>query len=212
MELTRRNVLAGAGLATLGGVTLGSSAFTSVQAERELSITTATDENAQLSIRRETRTSGIPTAPAAEYVNIDGNGLVEISISDVNRRAVSRFSDLLQITNNGIEPVIVGYLSPDLDPTNVELFHEDPAITRAGAASDFPGISGPVDTTSEVLRLDDQGPGNLSNYPVLSVGETLDSIGLQVTAEQGDAALMDGTATLIAATTTDRLQTILGGP
>lgn len=212
MELTRRNVLAGAGLATLGGVTLGSSAFTSVQAERELTITTATDENAQLSIQRETQTSGVPTVPAAEYVNIDGNGLVEISISDVNRRAKSRFSDLLQVTNDGIDPVIVGYLSPDLDPTNVELFHDDPAITRAGVSSDFSSISGPVDTTSEVLRLDDQGPGNLSNYPVLSVGETLNSIGLRITAEQGDPAVMDGTATLIAATATDRLQTIIGGP
>lgn len=210
MELTRRKALAGAGIATLGGLTLGSSAFTSVQAERELTVTTAPDENAQLAIERDQDSNQLPTPNAAEYVDIDGDGLVQISISGINEQATSNFENLLQIRNDGIAPVIVGYLSKTLDPTNVEFFHTDSSATRAGNAAEFPGITGPVDSTSDVLRLDDQGPSNLSNYPILLQGETLDHVGLRVITEAGDPSVIDGTTTLVAATTADRLQTIIG--
>lgn len=106
MNATRRAFLVMLGGATAGGVALGTGAFTSVNAERTVSVETASDASALLGIE--------PGVEGGEYVT--QNGAVGIDITGtqaggqgVNGNAITAIDQLLEVTNNGTTDVAVGF-------------------------------------------------------------------------------------------------------
>jgi hypothetical protein len=123
--MQRRNLLIGMGsLAAGGAATIGTGAFTSVKADRSVDINTTGDANAFLSIERATDGSGTVTPTAGEYVEGNqNNGTLSIDLasaddtsnsgaSGINKNAKTIFDNLLDITNNGTQDVV---LSVDSD-------------------------------------------------------------------------------------------------
>jgi hypothetical protein len=84
-------------LAAGGAATLGTGAFTTVEAERSVSISVANDTNAYLGL------DPVDDAPGNEYVSLSG-GTLELSITNngegagVNKNAVTEFTDLFTVT------------------------------------------------------------------------------------------------------------------
>ncbi|WP_436903002.1 hypothetical protein [Halovenus halobia] len=112
--MERRKFLIGAGsLAAGGAAALGSGAFSSVRADRTVSVSTASDADALLAF---------DTTDAAnkEYVETSG-GQVNIQLTDssnydedgtgVNQNAVTRIFDLFKVRNQGTQNVFV-YVEP----------------------------------------------------------------------------------------------------
>jgi hypothetical protein len=106
MNPTRRAFLVMLGGAAVGGVTLGTGAFSSVNAERTVSVETASDGNALLGIE--------PGAGGGEYVT--GSDPIAIDITGtsagaqgVNQDAITAIDQLLEVTNNGTSDVVVGF-------------------------------------------------------------------------------------------------------
>lgn len=100
MAMNRRNVLIGMGAATAGGGALiATGAFTTVEAERSVSVETAGDDAALLQM---------VDATDGTYVSVD-DGVVQIDIGDesagVNRSARTVFEHLIDISNNGNQDV-----------------------------------------------------------------------------------------------------------
>lgn len=109
--MKRRNFIAGIGSLAAGvaGVT-GTGAFTSVSANRNVSISVAPDNNAYLQMKE------LDTSNSEAFVNDSGGRSDTLSISidetsvggkGVNEQAVTFFDDLFSITNQGTEPAWV---------------------------------------------------------------------------------------------------------
>lgn len=102
MSLTRRNAILGLGtLAAGGAVIAGSGAFTTVDADRDVTVEFADDSDAVLAME-----------PAADYIDNDhvdisegDDGEITISLLQINRTAELTFSELVQFTNNGTQTV-----------------------------------------------------------------------------------------------------------
>lgn len=103
MKLTRRNALIGLGSLVAGsGALVGTGAFSSVEANRTVSIGSAGDTSALLKIE-----SG-SGASAGEITGTDTTGNVdqfELSGSNLNGDAVTEFNKAIKITNTGAEDV-----------------------------------------------------------------------------------------------------------
>lgn len=109
--MKRRKFIAGIGSLAAGvaGVT-GTGAFTSVSANRNVSISVAPDNNAYLQMKE------LDTSNSEAFVNDSGGRSDTLSISidetsvggkGVNEQAVTFFDDLFSITNQGTEPAWV---------------------------------------------------------------------------------------------------------
>jgi hypothetical protein len=204
--MERRKFIIGAGsLAAGGAAALGSGAFTSVSANRGIQVDTADDADAFLAIEADN------TENANEYVDTD-DGTISLDFtntnnsgypgggSGVNKNATTVFDDLLNITNQGTQTVIVGHRQ-NFAPQKGALYHEDyedGAITRVG---DVPGEFDEVSSSigkpdNNITNLD---TSSLKNLPVLTPGETLEDIGFFVTPGTDPAeAFIDGTITFLA--------------
>ena len=121
MQLTRRNALIGMGTVAAGaGVIGGTGAFTSVEADRSVSVSTAGDAGAALQILPAINDNGSVTQNAQEYTNADGpesfgtDSTLSISLSStdtngnsagLNVGATTRIEGLFRVNNNGTDPV-----------------------------------------------------------------------------------------------------------
>lgn len=100
---SRRSILLGAGaLVASGGAVLGTGAFTTVQAERTVEVETAGDGNAFLALEP---ISGSDNSD--EYAEITGDGLLEVTIPDVNLNAITHIDRVFQVINNGTQDVVL---------------------------------------------------------------------------------------------------------
>jgi hypothetical protein len=118
--MNRRKFVIGLGAASASGSALiGSGAFTSVSAERDIAVSTAGDDDAFLRLGACTSESG-----NGGYVDQGADGLFSISLSGdndndppagsgVNQYAVSRFDNVFEVCNQGTQPVGVWL---DIDP------------------------------------------------------------------------------------------------
>ncbi|MWV40341.1 hypothetical protein [Natrialba sp. INN-245] len=101
MRMNRRNVLIGLGtIVAGGGAALGTGAFSTVTAERTVSVETAGDASAFLALT---------AAPGAEdYVTENGTLEIDIGGNDgdgINQNALTTFDELVQIENQGTNTV-----------------------------------------------------------------------------------------------------------
>jgi hypothetical protein len=113
--MQRRKFLIGAGsLAAAGAAGLGTGAFTSVSAERTVTVNVADDDDALLRLTQD------GTGPNSQYANIS-NGQVGIDLdnsdttnggSGVNKNAKTFIRDIFRIQNQGTQPAFV-YVDPD---------------------------------------------------------------------------------------------------
>ncbi|MCU4719003.1 hypothetical protein [Halapricum hydrolyticum] len=135
----RRKFLLGMGsLAAGGAAAIGSGAFSSVRAERSVSVSTATDADAMLAF-------DTADAENADYVQID-DGVVNIALTDsngyeedatgVNPDAITRIFDLFEIRNQGTQAVKV-YVEPSSVPEEYQTFGGS-GLTLDPQASDRP--------------------------------------------------------------------------
>jgi len=96
MRSNRRSVLIGLGTLTVGGgAVFGTGAFTSMDADRSVSVSLASDSNALVAF----------TNLDNDYVTENGSGAIEIDISDVNVDANLTVNSAFEIQNNHSEQV-----------------------------------------------------------------------------------------------------------
>ena len=150
MAMNRRNVLIGLGaVAAGGGAALGTGAFSSVEADRTVNISTAGDSSALLSLTLDTAsynglsdTSGSDSGPNNENT-------IQIDLESINDNAVTTFDDALIIENNGNNSVD---LSINDDSLNGVTFTLNDSSVKADAADDTDQTTADieVDTTQSV--------------------------------------------------------------
>lgn len=118
MKLNRRNVLVGLGtIVAGGGAALGTSAFSSVEADRTIDISVANDDSAFLALDA-TDNSGLVTNSGGA-----GNEL-EFNLEKLNDNATTKVEPAFTITNNGGQDVGVHVQAMnDTDNTTVEAFN-----------------------------------------------------------------------------------------
>lgn len=191
MGLSRRNALIGlGGLTAGGGALVGTGAFTTVQAERTVSVETAGDQGAFLAL--------VPTSDpnGQDYAEINDDDLLEVTIPDVNLDAVTHIDNVFQVTNNGSQPVVVYF--EELPGTD----NPDGNAIDAGVKTDQIDADsvGPGQPTSNGIYDEDVADVSAPNSPDssptyndigvrLAVGETL-KVGFYI--DTSDEDLNDG--------------------
>jgi len=187
--MERRKFVVGLGsLAAGGAAAMGSGAFTSVEADRSLSIDTAGDANAFLSISRAEK-NGSVTPNAEEYVHGDpSSGQVSLDFtqadyttdataSGINKNAKTIFDNLLDITNNGSQEVEL-WVESDLIASEGGFLGVYAENTQ-GKASDNSGLS-PTDSVT------------------LSPGKSATNIGVYIPKGVSPSEVQSGTITFVA--------------
>jgi hypothetical protein len=118
--MERRKFLIGMGsLTAAGAATLGTGAFTSVEADRSVDVEVAGDSSAYLALRKAADENSDPGANSEAYVNVNNEEVsfdFSSSNGDVggdgfNVNAVTEVEDLLEVQNQGTQSA---YLSVDL--------------------------------------------------------------------------------------------------
>jgi len=106
MKSNRRSVLIGLGALTVGGgAVFGTGAFSSVEAERSVSVSTTGDGDALLAFDVETTFNGVDDGgeDVVEFNFGDGDN----GGNDLNQDAETTFDDVLEVTNNGNDGVVL---------------------------------------------------------------------------------------------------------
>jgi len=108
MDLNRRNVLVAVGTIAAGsGTALATGAFTNISADRTVTITTASDSEAVVSLFVDKE---------GEYTGLNDGGsgdVIELDFTELNQDAVTTFSGGLTIENNGSQTVRIEIDSGD---------------------------------------------------------------------------------------------------
>ena len=155
--MKRRNVLAMLGVAAGGGaVVSGTGAFTSVEADRDVSVAVAGDANAFLALR------GI--GPNSEYVtttdgqlglDLTGSNPTNAGGQGVNADAITIIEDVIEVQNQGTQAVDV-----EATPlTFVETSSGDALTLLLVPASGFPSVTiGVGETETYSVIVDDFSP------------------------------------------------------
>jgi hypothetical protein len=205
--MQRRKYLAAIGSLAAGGAAItGSGAFSSVSADRDMTVNVADDANAFLSFE-------LTGQANSDYAQITGSSdnTLEIALdgsitdsdgnpegSGVNNDAYTLIRDIFKITNQGTSTVYVGVDGSDLpnksaDPEDTENpdkaidFFSDDADNGAGLGVGEGYYSG-------------SGLGLSTKGVELTPGETLNRIGLHVYTPIPDSELPIGDVTFIART------------
>ena len=113
MKLTRRNALIGMGTVAAGaGAAAGSGAFTSVEADRNVSINTAGDGSAALGLIPAGSNDSSGTTPnAGDYINDTGDTIeIDLTSTDegatgLNQNAKTVLENLVTVVNNGTQAI-----------------------------------------------------------------------------------------------------------
>ena len=150
MAMNRRNVLIGLGaVAAGGGAALGTGAFSQVEAERTVNVTTSDDASALLAFSVDTSYNGI----SDDSVTDDGTNnqdIVQINLVDINDNATTTFDAALTVTNNGSQEVT---LTASDVPTGLTFSGPNNDLSGTGetiASGNSVDIDISVDTTESV--------------------------------------------------------------
>lgn len=195
--MERRKFLIGVGsLTAASAAAMGTGAFTSVSANREMVVKTKDDNDALLAIE----STGSDNAD--EYVDDSGDAVrIDIESDDggkgVNDDAYTIIRDLLKITNQGSQEVYVWFEGV---PDGVSIFHDDGDFPKGESGGDYTGNLNEPGTGR--FQPDDPDASESSNYfklPDLGPGDSLDEIGLSVNTNDGEVDF-DGDITVVAKT------------
>jgi hypothetical protein len=192
MIVSRRNLLIGLGVSAAGGgALLGTGAFTTVSAERSVSVQTAGDGQAFLTI--------VPGENGSHYIQDDGSGTVQIDITGAggtdgfNERSKTTITKLLKVTNN----------AADGSDATVGLSGSAPTATpTAEATTAFTVQDGDGNAVADLTFFVGDSLDNAS-VATLSVGGASASIGVlvdtyDVGTENGTTLPVDDTLTIVA--------------
>jgi hypothetical protein len=124
--MKRRKLLIGVGSAAGVGGLVGSGAFTSVSANRSVTIETAGDENAFLGLEPS-------SGPNGEYAYIESDGTLALDFSDtdaggqgVGVDSIYQFDDVFRVTNQGTQTVYVwatiDFSGVDFEPGDIHFY------------------------------------------------------------------------------------------
>ncbi len=106
--MRRRKYLIGLGsLAAGSAAAVGTGAFTSVQAERDITIDTAADASAYVGIEPHNGPNGQYASTDEGTVSLDFTSTDEADETGLNDEAKINIENVLTITNNGTQPVYV---------------------------------------------------------------------------------------------------------
>lgn len=106
MVLNRKNTLVLLGvLVVSGGIVLGTGAFSTVQAERTVTVETAGDSSALLGLDANTTYNGLNSTGGTD-------GALQLGINNVNENAITTFDNAVNVTNRGANTV---YFSVDTE-------------------------------------------------------------------------------------------------
>lgn len=107
MSMTRKKLFFTLGVASGTAALVGSGAFSSVQAERSVSVEVVGDKSALLALQ--------PTqGPSGQYASISNNGMLEVDVSEdnknvrgegVNLDSIVNLGEVFKITNQGTQSV-----------------------------------------------------------------------------------------------------------
>ena len=139
--MKRRVLLAGIGTASIGvGGAFGSGAFTSIEADRDVTLNVDNDANAQIIFRENADATG-----AGRLIGTDSSNAVDViqfSQTNLNEQAETTFEQALEVVNNTDDS---GPVSTDDDGLTVNLYVQE----RSG------GGIGDGDTDVLDFRVDD---------------------------------------------------------
>ena len=157
MKLTRRNALIGMGTVAAGaGVIGGSGAFTSVTAERTVSVETAGDAQAALQLIPAEDSSGNTTDNASDYVDASEDTIaLDLTGTDngatgLNQNAKTTLENLISVLNNGTQEVtsLTLELTSDSSDINDDDTFQFTAQEKVQGGSDLSGIPNGEDILS----------------------------------------------------------------
>jgi hypothetical protein len=182
--MQRRKLLAAMGsLAAGGAAAMGTGAFTSVSANRDVSVAVADDADALLSI------DTISGAANSEYVDTSGNAASITIESDaggtgLNDDALTKIKNLLRIKNQGTQNVYVYAKGMPTSPRVALGTQANSQIQNAGAGPgenqvdvNPPGSGGAFSLNSNLTEDDlddDEGSGKEEAAPLLAPGDYVD--------------------------------------
>ena len=184
--MQRRKFIASIGSVAAGAAAVtGTGAFTSVNANRDISMEVTGDQSALLAFEKST-TGGSVTPNAQDYVTLptDGQLALDFTGSDggatgLNDNASTKFSNLFDIVNQGTQEVEV-FVDPD-QPGGIAFFAEGPD------SNDDPGSGNVIESGNPNFPDpdgdgdQDQGAGFSDDDPViLGVGQRVENIGLRI--------------------------------
>lgn len=206
---SRRSVLVGlGGLVAGGGALIGTGAFSTVEAERTVSVQTEGDADALLGL-----------APAdgendEGVVQTNGDGLIQINFDGndgdgggdgLNQRARTRFNNLVTITNQGTQTVNsiqlgfpeTDFESGDLDTSNLNFSDTFSFLVSDGSdADDFDGTGDTVSpgedgASTEIMTGNNDVPSTLTPGDTVTFGLEIDLIdgGINEDLPNGDYTL-----------------------
>jgi len=164
MAMNRRNVLIGLGaVAAGGGAALGTGAFSSVEAERTMTVSFSNDSTAELTLN--------PTSTYASTGTTDdspnGADTLSISLSNLNDSAKSTFSGVFEITNNdstGADHDIQVLSSGDIDGTVID-FQDASGTSLVDSGQTL--ING--NTISVTIVIDTTGGTSIANSQTVTI-------------------------------------------
>ena len=159
MKLTRRNALIGLGTAAAGaGVIGGTGAFTSVEADREVEISTTGDSSANVQLTVD------PLGKHGAGLNDDSDNTVQINFDSLNQNATTDYDDALGVTPNtgsagsyDVAASIVNGNGNSVDMVSVSVDN--------GA-----GITAGTEAYVDIeINLQDNNPGDFPNNAVIEI-------------------------------------------
>lgn len=205
--MERRKFVVGLGSLAAGGAAVtGTGAFTSVQANRGLTVNSRDDSDALLGLQ------GMDTPNGDAYVESQGNSIaIDLGDSDgdpvgsngaygVNSNSYTIIRDMLKITNQGSQTVYVHFENA---PNKVRFFHDDPDFPKAEDTGDSDDYTGNLSTPGTGrFQPDDPDASESNNYfklPDLGPGDSLENVGLLVDTRNGNVQT-NGEITIVAET------------
>ncbi|MFY4815769.1 hypothetical protein ACOJIV_24240 [Haloarcula sp. AONF1] len=184
--MERRKFLIGTGaLASGSAAAVGTGAFTSVSADRTVSVQTTGDQSAFLAFEKATNADEV-TENAEEYVVLNEDETVSFDFTEatlsengngsgVNKNATTIFDDLVDIVNQGTQEVLVGVSS---SPSGLGLYSEgDDAASDSATQDDATAMNASGSTEAE---------------QELAPGERIKNVGVIIR----DASAADGGGTI----------------
>lgn len=166
--MNRRNVLIGlGGVVAGGGALLGTGAFTTVEAERTVSVETAGDADAFLALTP-ARGDGAFVDDSGDTVeiNLDGTDSENDNADGLNQNAVTRFENLVDVQNNGTQDVGTLELEIEVTGINDDGAHEDAFKITVGDTTLDPTNGNPVGILGEGTNSDPLTPGETATFGI----------------------------------------------